>query len=65
MARADGEEAKNLRRLLRFTRLEREVSEAQRIDEARQRLELQLRSDSLRYRALSTGGPARFEGEAA
>jgi hypothetical protein len=55
MAGADREETRSLRRFLRFTRLQREVSEAQRADEARQRLELQLRIDSVRYRALSTG----------
>lgn len=55
VAGADREEAKSLRRLLRFTRLQHEVSEAQRTAEARQRLELQLRLDSLRYQALSTG----------
>ena len=55
MAKEDREEATNLRRFIRFTRLQREVSEAQRTDEARRRLELQLRLDSLRYRGLSTG----------
>ena len=54
MARADREEAKSLRRFFRFTRLTREVGEALRADEARRRLELQLRIDSLRYRALSS-----------
>ena len=54
MARADREEAKSLRRFFRFTRLTREVGEAQRADEATRRLELQFRIDSLRYRALSS-----------
>lgn len=59
MEEADREEATSLRRLLRFTRLQREASEAQRTDETRQRLELQLRIDSLRYRSLSTASQRR------
>ena len=54
MATADREEATSLRRFFRLTRLTREVSEAQRVDEARRRLELQLRIDSLRYHVLSS-----------
>ena len=59
MAQAERDEARNLGRFLRFVQLRREVDEAQRVDQARQRLELQLRVDTVRYRALSTGGQWR------
>ena len=59
MAGADHEEAKSLRRFLRVARLQREVDQAERADEARQRLERQLRIDSVRYRALPTGSQWR------
>ena len=59
MARTDRDEARNLRRFRRLTRLASDVSAAQRLDNARQRLELQLQVDSLRYRALSSGSQWR------
>ena len=56
MAQADREEASSLRRFMRLARLTRDVDEAQRADEARLRLELQLRLDSIRYRSLPAAG---------
>ena len=56
MAAADRDEASSLRRLLRLAQLRREVEEAEGADRARQRLELQLRIDTVRYRSLATGG---------
>jgi hypothetical protein len=54
MAGSDREEARNLGRFLRFAQLRGEVEAARRVDESRQRLELQLRIDATRYRAMST-----------
>jgi hypothetical protein len=46
MAGADREETNSLQRFLRLARLRREVDEARRADEVRQRLELQLSLDA-------------------
>jgi hypothetical protein len=56
MAGADDREATNVGRFRRFSLLRRDVEAARRVDEARQRLELQLRIDAVRYRAMSTAG---------
>lgn len=53
MAQADREEARSLRRFLSFSQLQRAVRDAQRIDEARQRLELRLRLDWAGYRSVA------------
>jgi hypothetical protein len=54
MAFTDREEAKTLRRFLRLRQLQQDIDEAQRIVEARQRLELWLNSDAIRYGAFNS-----------
>ena len=54
MTYADRDEAKGLRRFLRFRRLQSEICEAQRTVDARQRLELRLSHDAIKYGALSS-----------
>ena len=55
MAGPDRDEEQSIGRFLRFARLRRDIEDAQRVDDARRRLDLQIRVDALRYSSVSTG----------